>query len=359
MSDIDRIRQMVGEGRITEEEGDHLINVLREVDAGGANFSSGAAPQSAAPSWESEQAAAPYVVGARDYRDSTSDAFGPGEGHEDDVRDAMRAVREAARSSREATRNAARAARDAAKAARHATRDVARGVVALAHGSSPHVRPGRNIAPAGTRWVTVEMLAGNLTVDAVEGLQRPEIDASVGNPIVEDTEDGYRIRFAPERGGPLDRFLSNVRSGSFTVRIGRDHGLMLKATAGDVSLNDVRYLQGQLTAGDLSASPLEGVDFTTMAGDVSVTLRLRDGEHALTSAAGDVNVVLAPDSDVTVDGSVSIGDASSDFGGISSNRHGLGERIEGTLGRGAATLRLRVTTGDLNIRVDGPEEGYQ
>lgn len=208
----------------------------------------------------------------------------------------------------------------------------------------------RAIAPAGTRWVTAELLAGDIEVYAVAGLTGPEIEGS-GEITAVETDYGFLIKLAPERGGILDRFLARVRSSDITVKIPADYGLNLRATAGDVELHGVKYLQGRITAGDVSARGLEGIDFTTMAGDVDMELRLKEGEHSLICATGDLDVVLSPDSDVTVDGSVSIGDAHSSHPAIRTERHTLGERLTGALGSGAAHLSLRVTTGELAVKV--------
>lgn len=246
--------------------------------------------------------------------------------------------------------DAAARATAAATAAHAATGQAATTQTAPAAGGSGAPMSTRRIAPAGTRWVTVEVLAGDIDVHAVAGLQRPEVVGS-GSIHVSETDYGFLIRQAPERGSILDRFLAHVRSDDVVVKIPADHGLNIRATAGDIDLHGVKYLQGRVTAGDISASGLEGIDFTTMAGDVDVSLRLKEGEHSLTGATGDLDVVLSPDSDVTVDGSVSIGDAHSNHPSIGTNRQVLGERIAGTLGSGAASLNLRVTTGDLGIKV--------
>lgn len=208
----------------------------------------------------------------------------------------------------------------------------------------------RAIAPAGTRWVTAELLAGDIDVYAVAGLTGPEIEGS-GEISAVETDYGFLIKLAPERGGILDRFLARVRSSDITVKIPADYGLNLRATAGDVDLHGVKYLQGRITAGDVRARGLEGIDFTTMAGDVDMELRLKEGEHSLICATGDLDVVLSPDSDVSIDGSVSIGDAHSSHPAIRTERHTLGERLTGTLGSGAARLSLRVTTGELAVKV--------
>ena len=361
MTDIERVKEMVSQGQITAEEGDQLIKVLQEVDdanyaaidaAIDANY---AAALEAADRVEhvdvahSGPAAKPASDAATEAFDSavrtakTAAAAAAEAG-----REAGRMAREAAREARENARNARDAAREAARGAREAARELRRG------GPGPSTsgpRPGAAIAPAGTPWVTIEMIAGDLDVWAVDGLSGPEVEGGPGNINVEDTPDGYTVKFAPDRGGVLDRFLSHIRSGTLRVRIPPDHGVVVKATAGNFDLHGVRYLRGSLTAGDLNADALEGIDFSSMAGDLDVGLRLTSGSHVLSVGAGDVEVKLDDRSDVTVEASVSIGDASSDAPGFSHNDRAIGSQLSGTLGSGAAHLELRATTGDVDVSV--------
>ena len=195
------------------------------------------------------------------------------------------------------------------------------------------------------------MIAGDLDVWAVDGLSGPEVEGGPGTINVEDTAEGYTVKFAPDRGGVMDRFLSHIRSGDLKVRIPSDHGVVIKATAGDVDLHGVRYLRGNLTAGDLNADVLEGIDFSSMAGDLDVGLRLTTGRHVLTIGAGDVEVTLDDRSDVTVDATVSIGDATSHAPGFSRNHRSIGSQLGGQGGSGAAHLELRATTGDVDVAV--------
>ncbi|HET8985142.1 MAG TPA: hypothetical protein VFN03_05215, partial [Trueperaceae bacterium] len=366
MSDIERVKEMVAEGRITADEGNQLIKVLMEVDDAddaaidaayeaaieaadqaetlavqeaevGPSVSEPArqgANQEAATHFEAHVNAAAAAAGAAGERGREAARMAREAAHQ-----TARDVRESARVARDAAREAARGAREAARGARDAARELRHGVGNPgAKQSGP--RPGAAIAPPGTKWVTVEMIAGDLDVWAVDGLTGPEVEGGPGNINVEDTPDGYAVKFAPDRGGALDRFLSHVRSGSLRVRVPPEFGVVVKATAGDVDLHGVRYLRGNLTAGDLSADALEGIDFSSMAGDLEVSLRLTGGHHVLTMGAGDLEVMLDDRSDVRVDASVSIGDVSSEAHGFSHSRRTVGGEMTGQLGSGEGRLEL-------------------
>ena len=377
MSDIERVKEMVAEGRITADEGDQLIKVLMEVDEADDAAIDAAYEAAIEAADQAEQLAVEQSqvgAGSPDQERSagteeaathfqahvhaaTAAASTAGEMSREAARRAREAahqtardVRESARVARDAAREAARGAREAARGAREAARGLRHGV--SSSGAKPTgPRPGAAIAPAGTRWVTVEMISGDLDVWAVDGLTGPEVEGGPGNINVEDTPDGYTVKFAPDRGGTLDRFLSHVRSGSLRVRVPPEFGVIVKATAGDVDLHGVRYLRGNLTAGDLNADSLEGIDFSSMAGDVDVALRLTSGQHVLTMGAGDVDVKLDDRSDVTVEATVSIGEVSTRAQGFTHSRRTVGGEMTGRLGSGEGRLELRATTGDIFLSV--------
>ncbi len=464
MDDIERIQEMVAEGRISPEDGERLIAVLRDIDAADFALDSAASqppepaspesplapepavsppapPTPARPSAASElpevAATSPLLAAATESIERRRERFEEYEKrrlerlHRDALRRQQHAQRELDRLEREAQRESERASREADRTARlahrHAERDlsgererlketvriatqaaneaarevarraqeigkqaaeaahaaafeatqVARDLSQQATGAPPaqprqpaptepappveaagasEPRVGgpasqRRIAPAGTRWVTAEVLAGDFVVQSVPGLTRPEVDRPDGVSIVE-TDYGFLIKQAPDRGSILDRFLAHARSVDMKVRIPADHGLNLRATAGDIDLRGVKYLQGRVTAGDIKARGVEGIDFTTMAGEVDVELKLVGGDHALTCSTGDLEVTLTPDSHVTIDGSVSIGEAHASHPALRTERRTLGERLTGTLGGGTAALTLRVTTGELAVKVE-------
>ena len=429
MSDIDRVRQMVDEGRITAEEGEQLIAVLQDVEAAEASLDAAAAgrpsapadagpavaqpeppqapaqapaqtPPPAPPSAE-PRATPPETPDAQFQQphstphstpqatpDSTSHATshttpqatpepasssssaGP-DPISDAVNNALREAREAARQARHEGREAAREAREAARQAAHQARvaaseagreasrvaretgrDVSKAVAGLGRLEVGDIgeRPGAAIAPPGTPWVTVEMIGGDIDIVVDDTLDGPVAEGGPGNIEIERDEDGFRVKFMPDRGNFIDRFLSSVRSGDLDIRIPPQYGIVIDATAGDVDLHGVRYLRGRLRAGDVSADVLEGVDFSLMAGEFNADLDLRGGTHVVTVGAGEARVGLRDDADVTVTGRVSIGELYSKLPALEKRGQGLGAEAAGAVGEGTARLKLRVTTGDLTIR---------
>jgi len=200
----------------------------------------------------------------------------------------------------------------------------------------------------------VVLAAGDLDVRVDPDLDAPDVRGDTEAVTLEPTEDGYRLRSDPHDAGSswVDGFLHRMRSNDLRVRVPAGFGVDLRLTAGDIDLHDVPYLRGRVTAGDIDARGLKGIDFRTSAGDLSLRLDPDPGEHWLEATAGDVNLSLAPGASVTLDGSVSIGDVSVRGEGLSSSRKGLGARAHGTVGGGEATLTVRVTTGDLDVRSD-------
>lgn len=222
--------------------------------------------------------------------------------------------------------------------------------------AGPQARSGeRRLAPDGVRWLRVEMLAGDLEVRVDPN--RKSVGATskgAGETKLEDTPDGMRLRQFGRRDGPsiVDRLVSGLQRTETTVDLPPGWGVDLDMKAGDVTLRGVPWLRGDLIAGDLDADALEGIDLTMKAGDVDVGLRPITGTHRIALAAGDVDVRLQKGSSVRVDGRVSIGDAKADAP-LTCQRKGMGDRLSGTVGEGAAELELRLTTGDLKVRVEG------
>lgn len=218
-------------------------------------------------------------------------------------------------------------------------------------------------APAGTRWVRVDVVAGDLDVHVDHGLSEPKVTSDSGEATLEPTEYGYRVAL----GAKGDGFLRNL-DGMFVGLIGRGrpgdvkltlpagYGVDLAKTAGDVDLYGVPYLRGVLTAGDLDAHGLEGVDLTSLAGDVFVSLCSKSGRHRIVNTAGELEVVLLPGSDVTVAGDVSIGDvkAGPEF---KTGRRIVSETVSGTIGAGTAKLDLKVTAGTIKLRTGTDDRG--
>jgi hypothetical protein len=210
-------------------------------------------------------------------------------------------------------------------------------------------------APQGTRWVSLQMLAGDLDVKVDERLEEPEVESDGPvDVIVERSEDGFKVRWDQPTGSFLDKMIGRLRSGKLSMRIPVGYGLDLAATAGDVDLVNVPYLRGHLTAGDLDATGLKGIDFTSRAGDIDIEVELTSGEHRVNVTAGAVDLKVAPASSVIIKADASIGDISNKLLDNRTISSSLGESLEGRYGAGEARLTVAVTTGNIKLE---PKDG--
>ncbi len=360
MSEVDRIEAMRAAGTISDAEADRLIAVLREL---------GTAP--AADGGPTDRAAAGH--GRAEAAPADPEAPASATKPAADARDAERAARQeareearrVARETREQVRSAARSAgADAADAVRIATDKVREGLdrmretlgASFAEGSAED--PARAaapvepivLAPEGTRWLRIELAAGDVEVQAAD-VDAPTLDEDDdGRVHLETTADGARVFADPERG-----FLGRYTPAEARVRVPRAWGLELDVKAGDLDVRDVPFVAGRILAGDVEVRGARGLDLTCLAGDVSIAVAPTEGRHRLVVRAGDVSVRLQPGSDVTVDGRVSVGDASAR--GLERARRGLGAVVHGRVGSGRAQLAIELGAGDLEVRVEGrPEE---
>ena len=301
MNEIERIHEMVEAGTITDTEAERLLSVLREIDQADGELAASEAAM---------EAKALHAVAGPDGTPAT------------------RAV--------------------PAGTATHAAATHAAATVTAAGGNAPAC------APEGTRWVHVALLAGDLSLRADPNVNEVVVRGDTDSVRVEPSADGFTVRHVEDDGRDswVDRFLSRIRSGHVELRVPAGYGVDLSVTAGDVEIEGIPFLRGRLTSGDLDARGLRGIDFTTAAGDLDLEMTLSEGRHRLRATAGDVNVRLGAGSDVTVDGSVSIGSASVRAPGFDTDRSGVGQRFQGRVGEGKAQLDVHVTTGDVHVKVD-------
>ncbi len=350
MTDIERVKQMVQDGRITSEEGDRLIAVLSDAQAVDQELEQVGMEIDA----EAQALQAPTVTPANagDLADAADRADLADRADRADGAD----LTDRADASVPAFGTPARPAQPRAPLPPEAPMgpgSAPRPPASPRPPLSPNAAPpagSTKVAPEGTRWVRVEMLAGDLEVTVDESLSKPAVKSDgPGNLIVDDSNDGFHVRWDQAGGGLLDRVLGKLRAGDLEVRIPPGHGVDLAATAGDVDLEGVPYLRGHLTAGNLEATGLKGIDFTSRAGDIDVVLELNEGEHRMNVTAGNVNVKLSPSSSVTVKADVSIGNANSSVDGVRSSGQGLGAGLSGAVGAGDAKLDVHITTGNINL----------
>jgi len=359
VSDIDRIKQMVQDGRITQEEADRLIEVLSEAQAADEEL------QQAGAEIDAEaQAALAAPEQAANQPDATASGADPAS---------------------EARQPAEPPALPSAAGAQAPLPPLAAPTGQAPHTPAEPVAPRTpptpptppvppppppppaphppaaeagaarpRIAPDDARWVRIEMLAGDLEVSVDPDITRPSVESDgAGNLIFEESPEGFRIRWDQAGGSNfLDRLVGRLRTGNIDVQVPAGFGVDLAATAGNVELEGVPYLRGHLTAGNLDAHGLKGIDLVCRAGDIDLGLELTEGAHRINVTTGDVNVRLARGSSVTVKADVSIGDADSSVEGIRATGRGLGAGLEGATGGGAATLDIHLTTGDLELEVD-------
>ncbi len=326
MNEIDRIHKMVEAGTITDEEAQRLLSVLRDIDRADEEL----AASDAAMEAEARRVASldePAEVGSAATGPASPEPSGPGPGSGGPVPSGSAGTGGAGASPVAGTPPT--------------SEDAQRGRVGAA-------------APEGLRWVHVSLLAGDLSLEVDPAASDVVARDGEESVTVEPTDDGFAVRHVKQDGQDswIDRFLSRIRSGHVELRIPPGHGVDLNVTAGDVKLRDVPFLRGRLTSGNLDARGLRGIDFTTAAGDLDLEITPTEGRHSLRATAGNVHLRLGRGSDVTIEGSVSIGNASLRAPGFDVDRRGVGQRFHGRVGGGAAQLDLHVTTGDIEVRAD-------
>lgn len=228
------------------------------------------------------------------------------------------------------------------------------------------VLPEAPSAPEGLRWVRVSVLAGDIDIRVDPELREPQVESAHGNVSVSREGDGFLIAAAkreaaeraPRREG-VDGFLDGISDfvggllgrigGDLDIRVPQGFGVVIDSKSGDVDIEGVPFVKAKLLAGDLDLRNVGGVDLSMSAGDVDATLLLTRGEHRIKVSAGDVDVKLLPGSSVTVSGSVSMGDVEAGSP-LQAGRTGMGGRLSGQLGAGAAKLELSLSAGDLEVR---------
>jgi len=316
MDETERIRKMVAAGTITDEEAERLLSVLRDIDSAEAELAA------SAEAMEVEARAAAGEPVAGDAAAGEPAAAVPG------------------------------AAAPPGAAAESAAPQVAAAETASTAAAAAPTGP--KAAAEGTRWLHLSLLAGDIDVRSDPDVSEVTLSGDAESLRLEPASDGATLRYQGAGGSDswVDRFVNRLRSTHVRVRLPADYGVDLNVTAGDVKLSGVPYLRGRLTSGDLEARGLKGVDLVTSAGDIDLEMTLTEGRNSLRATAGDVDIRLGADSNVAMSGSVSIGNASVRGHGFEVSRHGVGQRFEGRLGDGAASLDVHVTTGNLHVKVD-------
>jgi hypothetical protein len=313
--DIERIHALRDQGRLTGEEADRLIAVLR-----------GAAPDAEAD----------------DTADATVDAA-PVSADEPAA-----AVPQTPAPPARPTPPAPPAPADASSAAR-----APQPQPSAASGSAgpSSARPSDDM---GVPWLVTEMLAADLVVEAKAGIAAPSLRKPVDDATLEPEGNGWRLRYRAEwsnwsifgsRSGGPDRIEVDVPEGM---------GVELDVKAGDVTVRGVSHVRGRMLAGDLVIDGASFVDVDKKAGDFEARIRPTAGKQRLVAKAGDLDVVLLPGSDVRVAASVKVGDLRIRGEGFKGSREsqGIGHRQSLTLGAGTAELELRLSAGSMTLKTE-------
>jgi len=221
---------------------------------------------------------------------------------------------------------------------------------ARATGSAGDTTP-IELAPAGTRWCTIELTAADLSVVA-DDIAEPVVQGDDDQKLrVTQTDDGVRV--TSERGWSIDRWVGRTPSLDVHVRVPRAWGVALDLKAGDADVAGVPYVRGRMLAGDLSVRDAESVDLSKAAGDLAVSFRPTHGHHRISAKAGDVDVRFLPGSDASVEASVSMGDLHAP--GFEIDDRMVGAQARGRVGAGSARVEVRLTAGDLSLRTPAKE----
>ena len=367
MSELDRIEAMRAAGTISDAEAARLIAVLRELGGVPAAASGdGERPAAAAPAEPAVPAAPAAPAAASEPAPAATPAApaAPPEAERAVRQEARDELRRVAREAREQARSAARSAgADAADAVRVATDKLregfermresmatpAAGTTAAETAAGATAAEPRAIAPEGTRWLRIDLPAGDLDVRA-DDVEAPMLDDdSDGRVRLEATPEGARLFTDPERG-----LLGRYTPADARVRVPRAWGVDLDVKAGDVDVRDVPFVAGRVLAGDVEVRAARGLDLTCLAGDVSVAIGPRAGPppHGRPGRRRQ-RPAAARQRRRASTARVSVGDATrpaSSASGAASVRSSRGR-----VGEGTAKLVIGSAAGDLEVRADGRE----
>lgn len=343
MNDIERVKALRDAGHITAEEAERLIGVLSELDAP----AEADAAEAASDADSGAATGASTDAGAGD----PAPEAGTGTDRVGDIGAKVGATVAAAM--RGAAREAATAARESAREARQQAREVRDEVRAATAGQgSAAADPAPiELAPAGTRWCTVDLHVAELSVVA-DDVPEPVIESEDEQAlVVTPTDEGLRV--ASHREKSIEGWFGRRRTFRTHVRLPRGWGVKLDLKAGEADIADVPYVRGRMLAGDLSVRGAEAVDLSKAAGDLSVAFRPTSGRHRIVAKAGDVDVRFLGGSDAAVEAGVAMGDLHAP--GFEVEHRTVGARASGRVGQGNAQVVVRLSAGDLSLRSDAKE----
>jgi hypothetical protein len=205
----------------------------------------------------------------------------------------------------------------------------------------------RNL-PKGPTWVRVVSVSGDVTV---------RVEPELVSPVAEG-EHGPLPITTPEDEAAKGKLTVVVLDEDLDLSLPLGYGVILDVKSGDVDIEEC-FVIGQVLSGDVRLESVSGVILTVLSGDVSGTLLITEGKHAIKVMSGDADIRLLSGSSVKVQGAVRSGtvtsktvtskNKSSNVGYISRNR--LTAKI-GKPERTGAHLDLSAMSGNLSLEVD-------
>jgi hypothetical protein len=192
---------------------------------------------------------------------------------------------------------------------------------------------------AGPRPVVrIDNVAGTVRVD---GWPRDVVDVEATKYAYDAQElRTITISVRPEEGGVaiVTTHLPGVRGGvHYRIHVPVAAALDVSNVAGAIDISGV--------AGNL--------DVVTQAGEITADAGLVAGDRSidLHATTGAITLSVAPASSASVEAESTVGAFSSDFPGVAGRRENVvGERGDGTIGSGSASIRLTTTTGAIGLR---------
>ena len=206
--------------------------------------------------------------------------------------------------------------------------------------------------PPNLNWVRVNLLAGDIDISVDDSLSEPVVDGKAS--VFREGEDFVIKPGAKSSGDSFgDRISSFVgRFGDLNIRIPPGYGVDISSKAGNIDVENVPFLKGNMLAGDIDAKNIGGVDLSLSAGDIDMSLRPISGKHRIMATAGDVDVILLEGSSVHLEGAVSMGDFKIKGFEAKQNKSITGGGFSGRVGEGAATLNIQLSAGDLKVKAN-------
>jgi hypothetical protein len=129
-------------------------------------------------------------------------------------------------------------------------------------------------------------------------------------------------------------------------------GVTVETDTGDARIGDARGTVSASTSdGDLTVTDSGALgDLRTDTGDVEADVPAVEGEATIETDDGDVVATLGPDLDASVDAQSSTGDVTVTGGPLDATDTVGEHHVEGQVGAGTGTLRIRTDTGDVTLR---------